>query len=318
MSIEYVRAVLELPQPIGLQRLLLIAIAEHADRNGFAEPGNDCLADETKISERQIRRMVQQMEAHGLLQTVSRGNGRGHRRVIRLCFAPASLTKRGTTAPIKEDSHCLPLTEEKGDIADQKGDKRGTSERERGTTDTIKGDMPPEKTPDNPINPINPEPIGGDLDQDLLPPAREAAPHPPPFSKKLLQSPTRPQALTKPPVRLQSPYLRDPRKFKNGYISPGQGANPVEVWYESFSINDDRWRLSAPQEDDLARRCADLDRLRTVCQAYARHGHYAPRNLQLTFDWYDKGIPTRGTTVRTQPNEQLDYDFSNYQPQLIA
>lgn len=321
MSIEYVRAVLELDQPIGLQRLLLIAIAEHADRNGFAEPGNDCLAAETKISTRQIQRMLHAMEGQWI-ETLQAGNGRGRRRTLRLLFAPATLTKRVTTEAIKGDIKgdiiCHPLPTQKDDIGTEKGDKRVTSERERVTLGAIKGDMLPEKTPDNPMNPINPEPIGGGIDQDLPTPPREAAPPPPPFSqKRLLQSPTKPLALAKPPVRIQSPHLRNPRKFVGGYIPAGQGANPVEVWYESFSINDDRWRLSAPQEDDLTKRCPDLARLREVCQTYARHGHYAPRNLQLTFDWYEKGLPNRGKTAIRSQTDEHDYDFSSYQPQLI-
>lgn len=348
MSIEYVRAVFELDQPSGLARLLLLCIAEHANSHGYAEPGNECLARETKISVRQVQRLISTLEYHGLLTIIRPGNGRGHPRLLRLAFAPATLSKRVTTPAPSDDSEFrkgdtepqervtppAPPTDPepvkgdnevservttdalKGDNASTptplKGDKRVTTDTGKGDNGAGKGDTLPEKTPDNPNYNPNYKPLtaGGDLGR-----TRAAGPAP-----ELAEGADRVTAPPRPAVLVQSPYLKDPRKFKGGYIPAGQGVNPVEVWYESFSINDQRWRLSAPLEDDLARHCPDLDRLRQVCQAYRQHGHYAPRNLKLTFDWYDQGIPNRSQQSKAERKAQHDpdYDFSSYQPQLVG
>lgn len=316
MSIEYVRAVAELDQRVtGLARYLLTVIAEHADERGLAWPGNECLARETTISERQIRRLLPQLEHDGLIQTVQTGNGRGHRRIIRLLFTPARLTKRGTIeqpGPAKGDN-MTPIDQQKGDIQPPFSLPNPDVMRpERGTNATIKGDMRPEKTGDNPMNPNNnPKKAGReDLDPVIAAPAVVEP-------VKTAPTPTRPTPPRPPLTVPKSPHL-DPRKFKGGYIADGKGSTAVEVWYESFSIHDLRWRLSAPLEDDLTRHCPDLDRLRQVLKAYRQHGQYAPRNLKLTFDWYDQGVPNRGGKAPERKKNESDYDFSGYQPQLIV
>jgi SOS-response transcriptional repressor LexA len=325
MSIEYVRAVLEMKKRVGtFQRVLLIAIAEHADRNGIANPGNELLADETEISERQVQRLIAKLEAAGMIETKSTGNGRGYRRLIRLLIEPATLTKRVTLEAQKGDTICHPSDEKKGDIDEIKGDKRVTSERKRVTLEAQKGDMLPEVEADNPINPINPKPIGGDLDQVLLPHTREDQPTtPPPVIETLSEKPVLPNAKLIPAngaktVRVQSPYLTDARRFVGGYIPAGQGLNPVEVYYERFSINNDRERLTAPLEDDLARNCPELERLREVITAYGRRRNYAPGNIQLILDWYRSGIPNGNQRASaTAANEPVTAN-PNGHPRTLA
>lgn len=92
-------------------------------------------------------------------------------------------------------------------------------------------------------------------------------------------------------VRHKSPHL-DPRHFVNGYVPPGTGTSPVEVYYERFSINQDAARLNAIKEDDLARLCTDLDKLREVVTAYSRTP-FQLGNVQLILDWYKDGIPEK-------------------------
>lgn len=70
----------------------------------------------------------------------------------------------------------------------------------------------------------------------------------------------------------------------------GQGQNPVQVYYERFNYGDPDARLNRPQEDDLARLCPDLDKLREVITAYSRT-NYRPGNIQLILDWYRNGTP---------------------------
>ena len=336
MSIEYVRAVLEMKKGLGVTaRALLVAIAEHANDQGLSWPGNRLLADETEISERQIQRLIPELENRGLLTTVRPGNGKGNPRLMRLLFPPATLQRVTTDTP-KGDNDDLPdlpkgdnastptpqrvtTPAPKGDNAATSAAQRVTTDNQRVTTGTPKGDTLPEKTAHNPNYNPNYNPTAGGEDLDLViaaqPPARPAA-----SLRQAQAKPAKPPKvypLTRPTTLVQSPHLRDPRKFKNGYIPAGQGSNPVEVWYESFSIHDPAWRLSAPQEDDLVRNCPDLERLRPVLHAYRQHGHYAPRNLKLTFDWYRDGIPTRGAKAPQRNQNEPDYDFSSYQPQLI-
>lgn len=90
-------------------------------------------------------------------------------------------------------------------------------------------------------------------------------------------------------VTMKSRFL-DARHFVDGYIPSNQGKNAVEVYYERFSINNDAARLNVIKEDDLARGCPDLDRLREVITAYSRTT-FKPGNIQLILDWYANGVP---------------------------
>lgn len=92
-------------------------------------------------------------------------------------------------------------------------------------------------------------------------------------------------------LHYKSPHL-DPRHFVGGYIPTGTGANPVEVYYERFSINQDAARLNAIKEDDLARLCPDLDKLREVVTAYSQTT-FQLGNVRLILDWYRDGIPEK-------------------------
>lgn len=321
MSIEYVRAVFQLPTPTGSARMLLLNLAERANDQGLTWPGNELLAKETRLSERQVQRLIPELETAGLIATVRPGNGKGNPRVLRLLFPPADLTQRvtndapkGDISAAKDDIICHPLD-----------GQRVTNEDQRVTNGAPKGDTLPEKTTFNPMNPnYNPTATTGRVDLDPV----IAAPTPPPPTPArpavVTQTPRTPRTpklhtLARPAVTVQSPYLRDPRKFKTGYIPAGQGTNPVEVYYERFSIRNEKERLKPLLEDDLARACPDLERLRPVIVAYSLNQDYRPANVQLIIDWYNRGIPTRGGKApeRKQQNE-LEYDFSSYQPQLIS
>lgn len=110
-------------------------------------------------------------------------------------------------------------------------------------------------------------------------------------------------------VRVRSTHL-DPRHFVNGYIPQGTGANAVEVYYERFSINQDNARLNAIKEDDLARLCPDLAKLRDVVTAYSRTAFQAG-NVQLILDWYSTGIPDKHKPPGQARNGALGDDEKN-------
>lgn len=108
----------------------------------------------------------------------------------------------------------------------------------------------------------------------------------------------------------------DPRKFANGYIPTGAGATPVEVWYESFSVQEVQTRLTAPDQDDL-RSCADLARLREVVTTFRQCDFKRKRNIRLILDWYRDGIPdtyrrpTGATNGTAPPSTVLDFNWED-------
>jgi hypothetical protein len=91
-------------------------------------------------------------------------------------------------------------------------------------------------------------------------------------------------------LAVDSPHLPRGLRLPGGYMPQGMGMNPVQVYYERFSIGDQAARLTRPQEDDLCRLCPDLGKLRSVVEAYSRTG-FRPGNVQLILDWYRDGIP---------------------------
>lgn len=109
----------------------------------------------------------------------------------------------------------------------------------------------------------------------------------------------------------------DGRKWRKGgnHIMAGKGETPVEVWYESFSINDKETRLTEPDEDDLAG-CTDLPRFREVVTTFRRCNFNNKKNIQLLLEWYNGGIPERyltpspnGTAKPAPPETILNFDW---------
>lgn len=333
MSKEYVRAVLEMPKESasGLLRMLLLAIAEHANENGYASPGNKLLAEETTISERQIQRMIPQLANAGILEIVENGNGRGRTRIMRLLFEPAAIIYKRTFEAKKGDTISHPLPEKRmtnngtlyplnGEKGDKKGDKRVTSDEERVTFEAKKGDMLPEVEADNlTTKPITTTKNLVERDQGNTAGAREGNGTASLSQPKFAQSsqplvPHKPRMdgngtsakSAQPPLETDSPHL-DPRRFVNGYIRPGTGDNPVEAFYERHSIREHR--LSAPMEDDIAKAVTDLDLWRKTLAEWDRHG-YRPSNIQGQLEWYANGgkANASGSNKRTDSGTRTTQD----------
>lgn len=323
MSIGYVRAVLEMKNPAGLHRLLLMVIAEHANNDGFASPGNDCLAAESTISLRQIQRIIPQLVDDGLLEIAEAGNGRGRIRQIKLLFPPAIILKGDKSShPLDSErvTNNVTLSAKKGDI---KGDKRVTFERERVTFEPIKGDMAPEVEGDNQLEPIT---TTNNRVEDLdgiiaAPPAQsQPLPIPPPtaypINLDLPKPPTEAQMAErietsvsvvavnyKPSSYAKGLYLKGAR-LVSGYIAPGAGVNAVQVYHERHSADDPKLRLTDPQQDDLAKAVTDLDRWRVAVTAWSLAG-YNPRNIGGQIEWYEHGVPERGSKYATPNNGRI-------------
>lgn len=65
-------------------REVLLAMADHADHLGYCHPGIALLAWKTDYSERQVQRILRDLEALGLVEIVEDGGGSGHVRHYRL------------------------------------------------------------------------------------------------------------------------------------------------------------------------------------------------------------------------------------------
>ena len=75
MSIEAVRHVLENSKTKGAQRLILVVIAEHADKNGLAWPSVQTIARLANCSERFVHTTIAKLKSGELI--IERGGGRG-------------------------------------------------------------------------------------------------------------------------------------------------------------------------------------------------------------------------------------------------
>lgn len=241
----------------GSARALLNILADYATNDGMAWPSRETLANDTGMSERNVTRCLQTLCEEGRLALEENAKGgRGRVPVYKILFP--ELEKGDKLSP-KRETDCHPLDAERVTNASLKGDKS-----------VIKGDKSVAIPSYARIEPQEPkqEPKGESA------PARIESPEP-----------------TSKTLRVKSRHL-DPRHFVGGYIPAGTGANPIEVYYERFSINHDAARLNVIKEDDLTRLCPDLDKLRDVVVAYSRTT-FQPGNVQLILDWYEHGVPDK-------------------------
>jgi MarR-like DNA-binding transcriptional regulator SgrR of sgrS sRNA len=114
MSIEAVRHVLERSKTKGAQRLILLVIAEHADRDGIAWPSVETIARLANCSERFVKATIKKLKAGEII--LERGGGRGRSNRYRI--------------PLERVNSGSPITES----------ERVNSEAERVNSDAIKGE----------------------------------------------------------------------------------------------------------------------------------------------------------------------------------
>lgn len=122
MSIQAIAYVLEHSEARGLARLVLLAIANHADALGMnAFPSVDQIAREARVHRATVFRSIAELERDGELEVV-RGRGAGHTSLYQITFkkvAPCDLlrshpaTNKGRTVR-KQASFIKPLTTRAG------------------------------------------------------------------------------------------------------------------------------------------------------------------------------------------------------------
>lgn len=119
MSIQAMGWVLEHSQSEGSDRLVLLAIANHANSSGeLAYPSAAMLAAEARVDRRTVFRCIHRLSAIGELD-VARGGGRGKTNSYRLngVTTPPLVSETVTSDPVK------------GDISSRNGDSCVTQNR---------------------------------------------------------------------------------------------------------------------------------------------------------------------------------------------
>jgi hypothetical protein len=92
-------------------RLVLLALADHADERGFAWPGIDSLAKKTRLSTRHVTRCIHNLTAGGELKVQENRGPRGTNLYQVLCFRPSE----NITAPptgSQDDKHSSQMSSE--------------------------------------------------------------------------------------------------------------------------------------------------------------------------------------------------------------
>lgn len=110
MSIGLISAVFRTDLP-AQRKLILIALADNANDDGYCWPSQATIGAKASISPRNLRTHIQVLESEGWLQVVSLGNGRGR--------ATEYMLNTARLLSLKADPQ-----PEKGDAGAEKGDAR--------------------------------------------------------------------------------------------------------------------------------------------------------------------------------------------------
>lgn len=143
MSIEAYKAVWSESRAQGSARLIMLCIADHADKAGVAWPSEKTMAKETLVSERQVMRVIPQLIEMGELVIEERPHGRGNTAVYRITLPSLTTGKDDTMSPIT-DSEKGDTMSRKGDMVSRKGDTMSPPSRiiKEPTRATIAADNP--------------------------------------------------------------------------------------------------------------------------------------------------------------------------------
>jgi len=177
MSIDASNLVWKKSKTTGTPRLVMLAIADNANSDGYAWPGIKTMAEMCNCSERQVTRIVAELEASGELY-VERGVGRKNytRYLIALGLDTDELSRRMVQyldySPLEAVTAAADHLERKGDISDKKVTTVSPFEW------TKKGDISGEKVTNSAekVTSVSPDPIDPLEDPVKDNTAREALP----------------------------------------------------------------------------------------------------------------------------------------------
>jgi hypothetical protein len=127
MGRKYTRLVWTHSKTTGSDRLVLLAIADHADDEGRAWPSIGTIAEMANISHRQCQRIIRRLQLEYAELSIDEGHGRSNTHV----YTVLAGKEKGD---IKDDTTMSPFGDVKGDI-------KGDISSEKGDIADIKGDI---------------------------------------------------------------------------------------------------------------------------------------------------------------------------------
>lgn len=138
----------------GATRLVVLCLAEHANDNGVCWPSISTIARETKVSDRQVTRAIQELVNLKEVAIIEKGDGRGKSTIYTITlkddmvssFEPQEAQEKGDIPSQKDD-----ICDIKGDILSEKGDTMSPEpsyNHQEPLTEPSKGDtpLPPKKS----------------------------------------------------------------------------------------------------------------------------------------------------------------------------
>lgn len=313
MSIETSQRVWTESSHSGSALLALLALADRADDDGYCWPAIAEIARRARVSERQVKRILEQLEASGELYIV-RSAGRG-RKSEYLVLTGQSADKIARSLVLRlgaevEDAQRLageicarqkgdtqgekvtpvsPLDAEKGDtqgqnvtpttpFAGEKGDIQGqekvTSSAEKGDTQRVKVTPSALKGDMGPEKSVD-ERKGTSVGTPLEPPGGTGS-----GLENLFDFAEEP-----PPPPPSKPALNK-AKLVAGKIPPGMGETPAEVFFEIHAYS--RSLLDILSEPAVAETVTDLATWRDAVRAWKLEGNKVA-NVNGQLEWYETG-----------------------------
>lgn len=161
MSVRYIDRVWANQELKGGRLLVMLALADHANDAGECWPSQRHLAAKSRLTERQLRRVITALTKEGYLAIAEKGLGRGKKTLYRLF--PQPVEKADKMSAQKEDI----LSEEKADICDTENrtfcpQKSGHSRQQKADISSTKADICDEISSharsESPIEPSNQQP----------------------------------------------------------------------------------------------------------------------------------------------------------------
>jgi hypothetical protein len=147
MSLKVMTDVWEHSELAGSSLLVMLALADRANDHGYSWPGMADLIQKSRLSKRQVQRILQQLEADGYIEKTEPGVGRGHLTVYRL-------HAKGVMDDAKGDM---------GDTLSVTDDAKGDTDDTLYVTDDAKGDNMTPFSEDEPEEKVTSSAIKGDI-----------------------------------------------------------------------------------------------------------------------------------------------------------
>lgn len=290
MSISAMKLVWEHSQHSETDLVIMLALADIANDEGYAWPSIPTLATRARRKERSLIDTLERLEQSKevfIHHNVGRNKSNqyiitlgidkdelANRLVKYLDYSPTQAVEKATAFFSNGAADCTIREDKKGAVGSKKVQPTAPNESGKGAVGCKEKVQSAARKG------------AADCTRSIIEPSIE-----PRESESAANSQKPPPPETVPKT---GPHC-DPRKFRQGRIPGGKGSTAVEVYYERHSIRDNETRLSDPLEDDIMAAVKDLSKWRRVVSAWQQSG-YRPKNIKGQLEWYVNGIPANKST----------------------